>query len=108
MIQLPSLLSVSFQSTFGGPFAITTFSNLQTTSSNEPSIGGRTPVLFAFLCTCSTTEEKQQATAHLTVHCLETHQPKTQYYFWYILKVYNQQGDVEVIAVQAYTVPGGC
>lgn len=73
---------------------------------------GRAPVLFAFLCTCSITQEAQQATAHLTVHCLGTHQPKTQHYFWGILKVYTQQGDAEVIAkviaVQAYIVPGGC
>lgn len=69
-------------------------------------------MLLAFLCTCSTTQEAQQATAHLTVHCLGTHQPKTQHYFWDILKVYTQQGDAEVtakvIAVQAYIVPGGC
>lgn len=74
--------------------------------------GGRARALFAFLSTCSTTEEEQQATAHLTVHCLGTHQPKTQHYFWDILKVYNQQGDVDVIAgviaVQDYIVPGGC
>lgn len=73
-------------------------------------------MLFAFLCTCSTAEEEQQGTAHLRVHCLGTHQPTTHSYFWDILKVYNQQGDVEiipeeiaeVIAVQAYIVPLGC
>lgn len=70
---------------------------------------GRTAVL---LCTCSTAEEEQQGTAHLTVHCSGTHEPKTYSYFWDIVKVYNQQGNVEVIpeviVVQAYIVPQGC
>jgi len=36
----------------------------------------KAPVLFAQLCTCFTSEEEQQATAHATAHHLGSHQPK--------------------------------
>lgn len=103
--------SMSFQPSVGSPFAIITFSNLQATSSHEPLIRRNSSATFFPL---HLLHSWGRATGHSSSDSLLFGNPSAQNSLLFLgyAKVYNQQGDVEVvpevIAVQAYTVPRGC